>query len=111
MATTDSQNLLDSASGVINTASNTFPTSATLKNKLATNTSKLQSLIDAILQKGGILTPEDKNSLSEQIRATQLSILEAESKSTTNKYAIYIGASLGVLAILWYFIYKKKTNE
>ena len=111
MATTDTQTLIDSANNVVSSATSVLPTNETLKLQLNTNVNKLQSLIDIFLQKGGIMTPEDKNSLTEQIRATQLSIMQAEAQNTNIKYGIYIASSLGLLAILWYFIYKKKSNE
>ena len=88
-------------------ANKTTSTSDTLKNELYSNSSKIQSLINNILEKGGIVTQDEVNSLDEQIRLAKLKTLQAEAQSSTTKYAIYVLAGLAVVGVIWYFTYKK----
>jgi hypothetical protein len=82
-------------------------TADTLKNQLYANATKIQSLINNILEKGGVVTQDEVNALDEQIRISKLKALQAEAKMSTNKYAIYVVAGLAVVGIIWYYTYKK----
>ena len=91
-----------------NVANSGASTADTLKNQLYANAAKIQSLINNILGKGGVVTQDEVNALDEQIRIAKLKALEAEAKMSTNKYAIYVIAGLTVVGIVWYYTYKKK---
>jgi hypothetical protein len=90
-----------------NVANSGVSTADTLKNQLYANSAKIQSLINKILEKGGIVTQDEVNALDEQIRIAKLKALQAESKMSTNKYAIYVIAGLAVVGAIWYYTYKK----
>lgn len=89
------------------TADSNLSASETLKNQLYANAGKIQSLINNILEKGGIITEDEVNELDEQIRLSKLKVLEAEAKSSTTKYAIYVLLGLAAVGTIWYFTYKK----
>ena len=95
------------ASSSKSTADSGLTTSEVLKNQLYANSSKIQGLINSILQKGGIVTESELDTLDEEIRVAKLKILEAEAKSSNRKYAIYIVSGLAVIGAIWYFTYKK----
>jgi hypothetical protein len=90
-----------------NVANSGASTADTIKNQLYANAAKIQSLINNILEKGGVVTQDEVNALDEQIRISKLKALEAEAKMSTNKYAIYVVAGLAVVGIIWYYTYKK----
>jgi hypothetical protein len=90
------------------TASSNLSTSDVLKNQLYENADKIQSLINSVLQKGGVITPEEVNALDEQIRLSKLKVLEAESKTSAKRYATYVVIGLVAIGTIWYFTYKKK---
>lgn len=89
------------------TADTNTSASETLKNQLYANSSKIQALINSILQKGGIITADEVNALDEQIRISKLKVLEAEAKSSTRKYAMYVILGLAAVGAVWYYTYKK----
>jgi hypothetical protein len=90
------------------TASSNLSTSEVLKNQLYENADKIQSLINSVLQKGGVITPQEVNELDEQIRIAKLKVLEAEAKVSGKRYATYVVIGLVVIGAIWYFTYKKK---
>jgi hypothetical protein len=91
-----------------NTADSNKSTSDVLKNQLYENAEKVQSLINSVLEKGGVITPEEVDALDEQIRISKLKVLEAESKISSKRYATYVVLGLVVIGTIWYFTYKKK---
>ena len=90
-----------------NVANSSATTATTLKNELYANSTKIQSLINSVLEKGGIVTQDEVNALDEQIRTAKLKALQAEAQSSTTKYAMYVIAGLAVVGIVWYYTYKK----
>lgn len=88
-------------------ADSNVSTSDAIKNQLYANSSKIQGLINSILQKGGVVTDSEVDTLDEQIRLAKLKILEAEAKSSNTKYAIYVIGGLAIIGAIWYFTYKK----
>jgi hypothetical protein len=90
------------------TASSNLSTSDVLKNQLYENADKIQSLINSVLEKGGVITAEEVSALDEQIRISKLKVLEAESKVSGKRYATYVVIGLVVIGAIWYFTYKKK---
>jgi hypothetical protein len=81
----------------------------TLKNDLYNSANKIQNAINSILQKSGIITDEEVNSLEEEIRLAKLKLLEAESRQSAYRYTLYVFAGLTALGLLWYFT-KEKTK-
>ncbi len=98
---------LQIASSSKSTADSGLSTSEVLKNQLYANSSRIQGLINSILQRGGVVTESELDVLDEEIRLAKLKILEAESKSSNKKYAVYVIAGLAVVGAIWYFTYKK----
>lgn len=98
---------LDIATNSKRVADSNASASDVLKNQLYANSSKIQGLINSILQKGGVVTENEIDELDEQIRLAKLKILEAEAKSSTRKYALYVIGGLAVVGVIWYFTYKK----
>jgi hypothetical protein len=95
------------ASYSTNVANSGVSTTDTLKNQLYANSAKIQSLINSVLEKGGIVTQDEVNALDEQIRTAKLKALQAESQSSTTKYAMYVIGGLAIFGVIWYYTYKK----
>jgi hypothetical protein len=81
----------------------------TLKNDLYSSANKIQNTINSFLQKSGIITEDEVNSLEEEIRLAKLKLLEAESRQSAYRYTLYVFGGLTVLGLLWYFT-KEKTK-
>jgi len=75
-------------------------------NEIYNQTDKIQSFINGLLTKSGIITDEEINQLDEQLRIQKQRLLEAESEQTKRNLILY--GSLGLVAIgfLW-FVTKK----
>lgn len=77
-------------------------------DSLLKTTTEMQVLVNSALSKSGALTPEQYDTLDEQVRKAKLQVLAAESKSTTKKYILYGVAVIVGLAGLWYISKDKK---
>jgi hypothetical protein len=93
--------------GVQNATKNNISTSDAIKQQLYQNSSNIQNLINKILEKGGVVTQSELDTLDEQIRLTKLKLLEEEAKNSRMKYALYVLGGLAVVGAIWYFTYKK----
>lgn len=105
------QDILAQGAGVVmsiqNATKKNISTSDAIKQQLYQNATNIQNLINGILAKGGVVTQSEVDALDEEIRLTKLKLLEAESKSATTKYALYVIGGLAVVGAIWYFTYKK----
>ena len=86
---------------------NNISTSDAIKQQLYQNSANIQNLINGILSKSGVVTQSEVDALDEEVRMAKLKLLEAEAKSATTKYALYVVGGLAVVGAIWYFTYKK----
>jgi len=114
MATTNTnplQDIIAQAVGVVvsiqNATKNNISTSDAIKQQLYQNSTNIQNLINGILSKSGVVTQSEVDALDEEVRLAKLKLLEAESKSATTRYALYVVGGLAVIGAIWYFTYKK----
>ena len=81
-----------------------------LLNQIATNGSKdldsyskaIQDILNGVLANQGIITPDQKNQLDEQIRIAKVKLLEAETKKTFLRIGIVSGSLILGFVFLWY---------
>jgi hypothetical protein len=79
-------------------------------NQIANNGSKdldsysqsIQSILNGVLQNQGVITPDQKNQLDEQIRLAKVKLLEAETKKTFLRIGIVSGSLILGFGFLWY---------
>ena len=79
-------------------------------NQFATNGSSnldsysqsIQDILNGILTNQGVITPEQKNQLDEQIRIAKVKLLEAETKKTFLRIGIVSGSLILGFGFLWY---------
>jgi hypothetical protein len=79
-------------------------------NQIATNGSSdldsysksIQDILNGVLTNQGIITPEQKNQLDEQIRIAKVKLLEAETKKTFLRIGIVSGSLILGFGFLWY---------
>ena len=79
-------------------------------NQFATNGSSnldsysqsIQDILNGILTNQGVITPEQKNQLDEQIRIAKVKLLEAETKKTFLRIGIVSGSLILAFGFLWY---------
>lgn len=114
MATTNTnplQDIIAQGLGVVmsiqNATKNNISTSDAIKQQLYQNSTNIQNLINSILTKSGVVTQSEVDALDEEVRMAKLKLLEAEAKSATTKYALYVIGGLVVVGVIWYFTYKK----
>jgi hypothetical protein len=114
MATTNTnplQDIIAQGLGVVmsiqNATKNNISTSDAIKQQLYQNSTNIQNLINGILTKTGVVTQSEVDALDEEVRMAKLKLLEAEAKSATTKYALYVIGGLVVVGVIWYFTYKK----
>jgi hypothetical protein len=114
MATTNTnplQDIIAQGLGVVmsiqNATKNNISTSDAIKEQLYQNSNNIQTLINGILTKTGVVTQSEVDALDEEVRMAKLKLLEAEAKSATTKYALYVIGGLIVVGAIWYFTYKK----
>ena len=114
MATTNTnplQDIIAQGMGVImsiqNATKNNISTSDAIKQQLYQNSTNIQNLINGILSKTGVVTQSEVDALDEEVRIAKLKLLEAEAKSATTKYVLYVIGGLAVVGAIWYFTYKK----
>ena len=62
----------------------------------------IKDILDSVLQNNGIITPEQKNQLDEQIRMAKLKLLEKETKKTFIKIGLVSGSLILGFGFLWY---------
>jgi hypothetical protein len=105
------QDIIAQGVGVIvsiqNATKNNISTSDAIKQQLYQNSANIQNLINGILSKSGVVTQSEVDALDEEVRMAKLKLLEAEAKSATTKYALYVVGGLAVVGAIWYFTYKK----
>lgn len=82
-------------------------TSEAIKEQLYQNSTNIQSLINRIMTKNGIVTQNELDALDEEIRQSKLKLLESEASSSRMKYALYVVGVLAIVGTAWYFTYKK----
>ena len=114
MATTNTnplQDIIAQGIGVVmsiqNSTKNNISTSDAIKQQLYQNSTNIQNLINGILSKTGVVTQSEVDALDEEVRMAKLKLLEAEAKSATTRYALYVVGGLAVVGAIWYFTYKK----
>jgi polyhydroxyalkanoate synthesis regulator phasin len=114
MATTNTspiQDIIAQGIGVVistqNATKNNISTSDAIKQQLYQNSTNIQNLINGILSKTGVVTQSEVDALDEEVRMAKLKLLEAEAKSATTRYALYVIGGLAVVGAIWYFTYKK----
>jgi hypothetical protein len=105
------QDIIAQGIGVVmsiqNATKNNISTSDAIKQQLYQNSTNIQVLINKILSKTGVVTQSEVDALDEEIRMAKLKLLEAEAKSATTRYALYVIGGLAVVGAIWYFTYKK----
>lgn len=82
-------------------------TSEAIKEQLYQNSTNIQSLINRIMTKNGIVTQNELDALDEEIRQSKLKLLESEASNSRMKYALYVVGVLAIVGTAWYFTYKK----
>jgi hypothetical protein len=105
------QDIIAQGVGVVvsiqNATKNNISTSDAIKQQLYQNATSIQNLINKMLSKTGVVTQSEVDALDEEVRLAKLKLLEAESRSATTKYALYVIGGLAVVGAIWYFTYKK----
>lgn len=75
-------------------------------NEIYNQTDKIQSFINGLLTKSGVITQEEINQLDEQLRIQKERLLEAESEQTKRNLILYGSLGLVSIGFLW-FVTKK----
>lgn len=75
-------------------------------NEIYNQTDKIQSFINSLLTKSGVITQEEINQLDEQLRTQKQKLLEAESEKTKRNLILYGSLGLVTIGFLW-FVTKK----
>ncbi len=78
-----------------------------LKQKLLSSSNDIQNIIDSVLTKGGVLTPDQYDRLQEQMKTAKINNLQAETLDSVKRVGIYAAGILAIFGILW-FISKEK---
>jgi hypothetical protein len=76
-------------------------------DEIAAQSEAIQSGINKLLGKTGVITQEELDAIDEQIRKQKENILKAESKKTQRNLITYSLLAIGTIGLLW-FLTKKK---
>jgi hypothetical protein len=79
----------------------------TLKDELYNSSEAIQTLLNGLLQSNNIITDQQLSELDEQIRLAKSKLLDAESKKSMKKIAIYGAITLLSFGFLWYLTKSK----
>jgi len=104
------QSLIQEGLGIlakIDATKSNISTSEAIKEQLYQNSTNIQSLINRIMTKNGIVTQNELDALDEEIRQSKLKLLESEASNSRMKYALYVVGVLALVGTAWYFTYKK----
>lgn len=104
------QSLIQEGLGIlakIDANKSNISTSEAIKEQLYQNSTNIQSLINRIMTKNGIVTQNELDALDEEIRQSKLKLLESEASNSRMKYGLYVVGVLAVIGTAWYFTYKK----
>jgi hypothetical protein len=104
------QSLIQEGLGIlakIDATKSNISTSEAIKEQLYQNSTNIQSLINRIMTKNGIVTQNELDALDEEIRQSKLKLLESEASNSRMKYALYVVGVLAIVGTAWYFTYKK----
>lgn len=80
-----------------------------IADKLTENSSKIQSILNDLLSKQGLVTQEEFDNLDELVKQTKLKILEEDTRKSISKYGLYIAIIAFSFGTLW-FLTKKQKN-
>lgn len=76
-------------------------------DEITAQSEAIQSAINNLLGKTGVITQQELDAIDEQIRKQKEKILAEESKKTIKNLIIYSAIAVGTIGVLW-FITKKK---
>ena len=108
---TNTNNLLSTAQEVLaNTLNkaNQSNLSTSIKDGLINSAGSIQSLLDDVFKNNGLITDVQINELDRQIELAKLKLLESESNKTSSNLAMYLGITVIVIGLLWYFTSQKE---
>jgi len=82
-----------------------------IADTLTENSAKIQSFVNNLLQKEGLITQQELDSLDELVKQTKLKILEQDSIRSISKYGLYIAIVLFAFGTLWLITKDKKNGQ
>jgi len=101
------QKAKDAANASTATADNSSLTDK-IKNGLYDSANQIQSGLNALLEKGGLITQNEVDSLDSQIRDAKRKLLEAKSQETKNKLLTYTAIGVVIIGTFWIIIKAKQ---
>lgn len=75
--------------------------------EISAQSEAIQSAINKLLGKTGVITQQELDAIDEQIRKQKEKLLEAESTKTKRNLILYSALAVGTIGVLW-FLTKKK---
>ena len=80
-----------------------------VKEEIYANTSVIQSMVDKLVSKTGLVTQEEVNALDEQIRQAKQKLLEAQANRNKRNLFLIVGGAIAVITLLWFITKEKKS--
>lgn len=77
-------------------------------DEIYAQTDAIQSMINGLLGKAGVITKEEIDKLDEELRIQKEKILEYESKKTKSKIVTFSILAFATVGFLWYITRQKK---
>jgi hypothetical protein len=108
---TNTTNLISTAQNVVSDSlnkANQSNLSTSIKDGLISSADSIQSLLNDVFKNNGLITDQQVNELDRQIELAKLKLLESESNKTANNLAMYLGITVIVIGLLWYFTSQKE---
>jgi hypothetical protein len=108
---TNTNNLLSTAQEVLANSLNRASQSnlsTSIKDGLINSADSIQSLLNDVFKNNGLITEVQVNELDRQIELAKLKLLESESNKTSSNFAMYLGITVVVIGLLWYFTSQKE---
>lgn len=82
-----------------------------IKEGLYESSGKIQSLINNILSKKGIISKEEVNALDEEIRIAKEKTLEADAINAKRNILIIAGVGITAIAAIWFLSRRKSISK
>jgi polyhydroxyalkanoate synthesis regulator phasin len=82
-----------------------------IADTLTENSDKIQSIVNNLLQKKGLITQQELDSLDELVKQTKLKMLQEDSIRSISKYGLYIAIVLFAFGTLWLITKDTKNGQ
>jgi len=82
-----------------------------IADTLTENSDKIQSIVNNLLQKKGLITQQELDSLDELVKKTKLKMLQEDSVKSISKYGLYIAIVFFAFGTLWLITKDKKNGQ